>query len=142
MDLHIIKATANQVRDWVETLQHTYLAWDQSMTGLCAIASYKLKKELDLVGVKRVQIAVHDDGGYGEHCFVIVDNDLVVDVTATQFGRAPIEIRTRSNAENDMDWWHPSHVFETVDMFNEYCRPWPDYQRPSFCIPEAVDRTI
>lgn len=78
-------------------------------TGLCAIATAKLyellKSDVRFSDCELTPTIV--DCYEGTHAFLVVsteNDDLIVDVTADQFGSKPIEIRSAHNKKNDWYW--------------------------------------
>ena len=77
-----IRHIARQTRRWA--LRHRHKVWaDATLCGMCAIASAELHKRLTAAGFSAA-IAFRNTADEG-HAFVICD-ELIVDVTATQFG--------------------------------------------------------
>lgn len=111
----LVYHTAKEVRDWAEDLANEE-ARDESLCGLCAIASAELWKQLHKLGVKaEIHVWTSDDDGFTSHVFVVVD-DHVVDVTATQFGelqRYPVHIEHKKEAEQ-FEWYRSQDVFDSA----------------------------
>jgi hypothetical protein len=127
-----IATVAYRVRKWAEKQSYKSAEIDSpDLCGLCAIASAKLFDELRKVGIDSY-IAVSIDES---HCFVVVpqndDFELIVDVTATQFGSkfGPVEILAVSDAFNK-DFWQIGQAFRDVKALNKYQfnAGWPKFQ--------------
>lgn len=103
--LYAIKAIARQSRAYAEGLVQEY-GYPSDLCGLCAIASRDLWRRLHSRGFV-AKIAHHP-----HHCFVIIpDLDILVDVTATQFGKKPVEIRKQERV------WHWFWNVSDTDSF-------------------------
>jgi len=76
-----IRAVANEVRAWAEHLQkQTMNLFSDRLMGLCAISSAYLFCKLSELGINTTIVS------NPRHCYVLTEDDYVVDVTATQFG--------------------------------------------------------
>lgn len=72
---------ATEVRAWSELIQkQTSSLYGENLCGLCAISSARLFSRLKEENII-VKIAYND-----RHCFLLTEDNYVVDVTATQFG--------------------------------------------------------
>lgn len=83
--------------------------FEAELCGMCAIAAAKLHQNLTDAGIKCV-IGVRnrkDDA----HCFVIAGG-FVVDVTATQFHRKPVEIVPLEEAVKH-SYWRKTRIAKT-----------------------------
>lgn len=118
------------VRRWAERR-----AWDDELCGMCARASAQLWRRLRRAGIKAML-------GYAErhrnrspcHVFVLCDG-LVVDVTATQFGRDQIVIRRAGAAKQEAWFWRARHTFSDPIALNDHqvALGWPPEQRAARC---------
>lgn len=102
----------------------------KDLTGWCAIASAELHKHLLIKGIKSV-IHVHNDGFYGDHCFLVVD-DHVVDITATQFREYKnVEVVIKHVKEAEVNEYHTTtKTFNTASDLRVYQKRsgWPSRQ--------------
>lgn len=101
--------------------------FDSDLTGMCCIASAKLFETLVQSGYNpTLAMAEHDDDS--AHCFIICD-DYVLDITATQFGMAPIET-IHEKIASEYWFWNPKVLFYSVDELIKYQKKtkWPKYQ--------------
>ncbi len=100
--------------------------FEEDLCGMCAIASAELFRRLKDMGYSP-KIALYDGDDHC-HCFVLV-NGQIVDVTATQFGKNPVEI-VNTNEKNLPDFWNPNMVFNSVEelIANQVTNGWPQYQ--------------
>lgn len=79
-----IAEVAYSVRKWAELIYEQTKGsklYGENLCGLCAIASAKLFTELKAEKIDHIKIVANK-----KHCFIITDDNYVVDVTATQFG--------------------------------------------------------
>jgi len=85
MEQHLrdqIKQVADEVRYWAECTAPSLGHDEESLSGMCAIASAELWKKLRMRSIHgTLHVAEHD---WGSHAFLIID-DHVVCVTGTQF---------------------------------------------------------
>lgn len=109
-----VQATALKVRKWAE-LQSIKSRMPANLEGMCARASAELFNQLSAVGV-RAELHAYEDGDGAAHVFTVVD-DIVVDVTATQFGRLQkhkVFVMHLREAEAMYPWYVASEIFHTV----------------------------
>lgn len=76
--------------------------YDNSLCGMCAIASYALAEHLNKAGFKaHVVEGKHADGwrlfNYGVHCWVLVEDEIIVDITASQYNRGGVHIVSKKD---------------------------------------------
>lgn len=91
------------------------------LCGMCAIASAHLHEVLKNAGVKTTIVANYD------HVFLMID-DMVLDITATQFGDYP-KVLYRRHSELS-EFWRRDREFETVQALCQYVWNWPEHQQP------------
>ena len=120
-DKKLIKILS-ETRKWAESQCHPTSKFDADLAGFCAIGAHRLHTILSEVGYK-VSIGLADDGNYSCHCFVILDSDdLILDVTATQF----YQFRdTRVNIipvkEAEQYWFYnPRKIFRDTKRFRKF----------------------
>lgn len=97
-----IRECAKQAREWAEEVtgpEGPYKYIDESMCGLCAIASVYLGYLLKKAGYQPIYAL-----RVSNHCFIVCEG-FVIDVTATQFNRKPIEILPVLEARKHCDRW-------------------------------------
>lgn len=97
-----IRECAEKAREWAEEVSAPGGAYDHvddTLAGLCAIATVYLGSLLEQAGYQPIYALRCSD-----HCFIVC-NGLVVDVTATQFNRKPIEIIPVLEARKHCDQW-------------------------------------
>lgn len=117
---------ATRIREWAErSNRRRKNPFSSDLCGMCAIAAAKLFTELKKAGIN-ARLVANDD-----HCFVQV-RDMIVDVTATQFGKKPVLAVRRHILERESDkiWWRPTYRFDsTKDLRTHQKRSgWPAYQ--------------
>ena len=122
-----IRRAASMVRNWCQEVRFQFrkTGYDNELTGMCAIASAKLFDTLEQLGYNPT-IAVSDNDD-ASHVFVIVD-DFIVDVTATQFGRNPIEI---VHAKTATEWyWQIYYECDSIKSLVKHQKRngWPSWQ--------------
>jgi hypothetical protein len=127
MSITTIRKIATQVRHWAEELAvaNTY-DFFPNLSGLCAIASAELWDRLTAGGAE-ARIVANELYGEG-HCFVMID-DIMIDVTATQFGQQKIVVgKWRCN--DICRYWEIHYVFNTPqDLLSWQIEgKWPDEQ--------------
>lgn len=128
-DKDLVYLVALDVRAWAEKYQKTSPGryWE-GLGGLCAIASAKLKYDLESVGVPSTFVANNS------HCFLIVE-DHIVDITATQFQRgfSKITIVSKENPiVKEQHFWkqiHQGKTFEEIQVIMKK-NGWPEHQQP------------
>lgn len=102
---------------------------EQDLCGYCAIASAKLWKDLNSVGIKaeiHAWVSEFEDA----HVFLIVD-DHVLDITATQFSELEtIEVYLCHSREMQYYFHTSSEVFETPKQLKKWqtSTGWPSSQ--------------
>ena len=141
MDKRDIHSVAAKARHWLlRFVKRQEGKGCTSVCGFCAIGSAKLYELL--VADKRfkdceINPVIVDYDCEGSHAFVVVSNkedDLIVDITADQFGMKPIEIRYAHDDDNDWFWGNQEddddmQVFSGIKSFKEAVRDW-DSQSP------------
>lgn len=106
--MSLVSRIANETRIWAErTNEKLDDPFDSNLTGMCAIAAARLFLNLQKEKIDARIVANN------LHCFVTCD-DIVVDVTASQFGYSDVTVIKRDIAEK-IDHWKTVHVFEDVD---------------------------
>jgi hypothetical protein len=130
----LIRQVANETRRWAEKEnKERNKPFSTDLCGMCAIAAAELFTRLTKAGVSARISANH------EHCFVeVLDaagrGGLIVDVTATQFGRDKILITRRSELgigmRNDSFYWKAREKFYSVEDLREWQAEvgWPENQ--------------
>lgn len=97
---------AQRSRAWAERIGRT--CFGMQLMGMCAIASAHLFRELTAAGYK-ARICAND-----QHCWVEMPFALVLDITATQFGKDRVLIAHRSELDNTAGQWTADYSFCTV----------------------------
>src|SRR5690349_7465031 len=85
MDRKLV-AVAMRARKWAEDYARSTHLFPNDLTGMCAIASAKVFNLLKLSGYTDV-IIYECRLAVMAHCFLVVNQSIVIDVTATQFER-------------------------------------------------------
>lgn len=118
----VIKIARN-VRQWAE--ENRSDDFDRSLCGMCAIAAAELFRRLTNCGIQS-KIAMWEEG-WEAHCYVIVDNQLIVDVTASQFGRSNVEVVSHHTTDLPVYWRKPNKLFNDVRSLIEHQikQEWP-----------------
>lgn len=108
--LSLMRKIASETRRWAKRSRKHF---DDDLCGMCAIASARLHANITAQGLSAV-IAIRnkiDDG----HCFVIAYGH-VIDITATQFGLKPVEIRPLSVAVKYSFWRKTKIVKDSKEL--------------------------
>lgn len=124
-----ISQIAEKIRIWAEDRARIENR-DQSLCGFCAIASAQLNLALNRAGIKN-QIEVSVYGPSGAHVFITHD-DLIIDVTATQFGISD-RVYIRHHREVSPEFYTSHYQFSTVAQLKKYqvTSHWPINQLAS-----------
>jgi hypothetical protein len=85
-----------------------------TLSGSCGLAAIEVWKRINQ-SWERPPLLVVADSDPHIHAFVTV-GPYLVDVTATQFGMLPVEVRTLKSAQ-EFYWWQPDTAFETPHDF-------------------------
>ena len=124
--IHLIAASC---RTWAEEFAGSTEWADQSLNGLCAIASAKVFLELKKRNY-RPEIHLYS-GSDCAHCFVVVE-DYIVDITATQFwgNRDQKVVILHEKEATEFEYYTTSKVFGTVKQLRKHQEStrWPSYQ--------------
>lgn len=124
----IVKTVAEEVRHWVEK-KDAALKWPtRDMNGWCAIASGQLARRLAMEGVQAMLHLQQSD--FGCHVYCVVD-DYVVDVTATQFGKAFKKVVIMHHREAEAyEHWQSCDMFADADELRAHQKrtKWPTSQ--------------
>jgi hypothetical protein len=129
-----IRAIAKEARRWVERIceldrKSKDREFSRDCCGTCGIASAHLFTLLEKAGMK-AEIA---EGTW--HAFVVCE-DLLIDVTATQFRDTehkypPVVIKKLSDVKQTQYWWVIKREHENIRSFAYSQRNWPRKQRVS-----------
>jgi hypothetical protein len=132
-ELYAIKEAAKESRAWAEGLVAQY-GYPSDLCGLCALASKDLWRRLKARGIP-ARIAYCPG-----HVFVRIPHlNILVDVTATQFGKKKIEIRKwpesrhyhwRTDWCQEFDTAEEFHVAQVKKVLGKWCKC---EITPSFC---------
>jgi hypothetical protein len=109
-----VQAVALRVRKWAE-LQSIESRMPANLEGMCARASAELFRRLSAVGV-RAELHAYEDGYGAAHVYTVVE-DIVLDVTATQFSKLrkhPVFTMHLREAEAMYPWYVSCEVFHTI----------------------------
>lgn len=116
-----VLSCAIDVRKWAEAANaRRKRPKSERLNGWCAIASARLWRKLDAIGINStLHMAYHITGS---HVFLTVD-DFVIDVTATQFGgqyqQNPVFISHLKEVEHE--WFYQScDVFYSADELRSH----------------------
>lgn len=111
-----------QARRWVEGyVRRSRYTYKAHLAGLCAISSAQLYQELLYAGFDaQVVIAEKrlDRDRYSVHAFVLCERT-VLDVTATQFGKAAHEALPLAQASREW-FWRPARTFRDVQKLRQW----------------------
>ncbi len=123
---------AIDTRHWAERYQKTSPGryWE-GCGGLCAIASAKLFKKLEFLGID-AKIVINN-----HHCFLLVDEH-ILDVTATQFTYNNARVTIIPNNKAQPYYWQQKEVFNSLEELLNYQNKadWPKHQQPT---PEILE---
>ena len=115
MNHALVRRVTTEVREWAE-LAARKRGFAEDLECFCAIGAAKLFIELHAAGVQAYIVCNE------YHAFVEVEN-FIVDITATQFGKAPVFIQNRNDFEDHQCffWSHKDSTrFKDVHSFREY----------------------
>lgn len=135
-----LHSIARRVRKTAETYARTNHLFPTDLTGMCAIASAMLFRELKAAGYKNLSIVETKLFGMG-HCVVVIgygfDRPIIVDVTATQFDKKhkPVTIMYVDERDTVRHWyWDVTGMskrrFTSVAALRRSQKKhgWPDFQ--------------
>ena len=94
-----VEQIAESVRHWC-VCHSIGFGFQTDMCGMCAIASYRMYKQLRKAGF-RAHIYIAKHYGLRAHAYIMVGK-YIIDCTATQFDKAPIIIKKKSPHD---DWY-------------------------------------
>ena len=120
--MHRLKVIAASGRLWAENYAVDEVCRGNldidtfDLTGMCAIASAKLFNDLQMAGFS-VKIASN-----WSHCFVVVDDEYIVDVTATQFGKYQKVCIKEVRHTKGVHYWKQTLVHESSADLRHYQR--------------------
>ena len=125
-DRKTIRNVAQSVRKWAENLQNRHKMWGDDLRCMCAITSYQIFIKLKKRGFFPT-LRLNND-----HCFITC-NELLIDVTATQFGDYPKVITRKLTLSQMQKHIWDARVFintreEAVKFFD--VNGWPSEQNP------------
>lgn len=113
-----IRRIANDVRRWSKLAVSTEWGscYGQNLSGFCTHSAIELFRRLLRAGYKP-QLALAADSGKWEdhswgHCFVLCE-DLVVDVTASQFLQPHVVVRS-ARASKTKWFWRPLKTYQSI----------------------------
>jgi|2_EtaG_2_1085320.scaffolds.fasta_scaffold03003_7 hypothetical protein len=114
-DLTKIHALAIETRQWAEKFRKQHKdQFKRNLSGMCAVASaYLFKKLKDEGFYPKIGYARKDMTG---HVFVIC-NDLVIDVTASQYGKRKVTVSSLKKFEPPDSW--PTKDYDVLRDLNE-----------------------
>ncbi len=112
---------AKQTRKWARDKARQEKSFPPDLNGMCGVATARLFEDLLAAGFSP-EIAINS-----EHCFVIC-NGQVVDVTATQFGYRPVEVRPLMRSQES--FWEICSTFRSSEELAEHQKinGWPEEQ--------------
>ena len=131
-NLNQIKTIARSVRKWAEKTYGNSNYFTKSLSGLCAICSYRLFLKLKEKGISSEFV----NNYWSQHCFVLVDN-YIVDVTATQFcyeKKMPKVLVKRLDKVNDREIWSIGDRARDPNHIRKILKQWPKEQQPCFSV--------
>lgn len=102
LTLSEIRDLAVMVRRWADLSAEQYDCYDETLCGMCAIASAELFRLLVRRGVPAKLQIVHNNG-LGHVCVIV--NDYFIDVTATQFDDSFDEVMMVEVNKENLPWW-------------------------------------
>lgn len=127
-DAYIIRkkrSIAKRVRERIEKLiesdESVFKLFGDDLCGLCAVASFALKKEFEKHGFES-KVLCGNYNGDGDHCWV-EDEKYIWDLTITQF-RVPEKV-FRTSKKN------PKYSKHKVMTSGRNFNSWPQEQRPT-----------
>lgn len=102
-----------------------------SLCGMCAIGAARLFTRLQRLGLDVSLALAEDEECSVGHCFVVCEGH-IVDVTATQFDKRPVEILELAEAPLEAWFWQPVRLFGSVTELARYLDEdgWPENQVP------------
>lgn len=128
MQLKQVQYIMESVRDWCTANRHNlnHKGFSADLNGMCAIASGMLFEQLTMRGYKPI-IAMSEGEYDSAHCFVLLE-DMILDVTASQFGEPDIVIAHEKSV--DMWYWTPRIQFGMVRSLLKHQKRtgWPKHQ--------------
>lgn len=80
---------------------------DSELCGLCALSAGRTQHILSQLGYKVQSVASLST--WASHCYCVVDDNIIVDLTATQFDENEIYIATYNPLLNDNSPWYQSN---------------------------------
>lgn len=131
-DLKLIEDVAKEAR--AQALYRNEieeLGYDDDLLGMCAVASAILFQMLVDAGFDaKICYAVGQAFMDEAHVFCMVD-DLIIDITASQFGLRDVEVLKKGSPHSRRWFWTPQRKFSTVEQLAVRQRKdqWPRHQR-------------
>lgn len=131
-----VRAIAYAVRKKIERLakKHPHYSNPKTLDTMCAIASYELYTRLKAFGLKQVDFV---EGRC--HCWVVVDDKTIVDVTYTQFDTSAKKVSIFPAQYEYVPNLHYSYnpVRKNAKAFRDIRCNWPYEQRPPALLSKA-----
>lgn len=105
------------VRSWAEVLALRF-HFPEDLCGLCAITARRLHRDLLRAGYD-TRMAIN-----AWHAFVVYEGRLILDVTATQFGREPLLVMPLEEARKAAfgRWWDVDRSYRCERSARRYLR--------------------
>lgn len=120
-----ISSIVSEVREWAEALQrkHAYRFPRLDLANMCSVCALRLFIRLQREGYAPVYAQSHC------HAFVLC-NDLVLDVTATQFGLGLGQICILPEIESkEYDFWEVETTSKHLNTVLHIVKQWPSWDR-------------
>lgn len=111
-----VAQAAEQARQWTEAKYKVYDC-DDDMCGMCGVSTMYLSRLLKQENIHH-NLCVADDR---RHCFVVCEQ-LIVDVTATQFSEDRVVIVSAKDTDRDINrwYWKASHTFSSEQELRQH----------------------
>lgn len=126
-EIREIRNVARNVRAWCVSAFKGTASFKETLRGYCAICSFSIFEKLLEKGID----AEFVENKNRTHAFVLV-GDLVVDVTAKQFGKYP-QVMIRDIGSMGKTWKVGKRA-KTIKEVKKIMEDWPVWQQPKICL--------
>lgn len=126
-----VSQIANNVRNWTEKNREKLECPHYDLCGLCAVASAELFRRLKKYDPSmNVVLALAEDLSFG-HVYVIYDDRIIIDVTATQFADEYLRVEIRKVSMFNPWYWKHIKTFDSDEDLHYYQvgHGWSTYQQ-------------
>ena len=136
-DFLIIRYISSKVRKGIYKKYKKEDNFDSNLWGYCAIASGVLHTELKKYGILTKIIMTERNEGVqndGAHCFLLYKENVIIDITASQFSEKNICILNEGKIFDSGDerwyWFNGKIIFDSPEELREIQQNngWPDEQ--------------